>query len=89
MGARAGRLEFGKEVSVSFLPLSHTAALIVDVFMSITFGVCVNFARPDAFKVRFQVLESTVYVYRSAFTVPLLHSNTPEQRPGAKWLRLS
>uniref|UniRef100_A0A336LRK4 long-chain-fatty-acid--CoA ligase n=1 Tax=Culicoides sonorensis TaxID=179676 RepID=A0A336LRK4_CULSO len=40
----------GKEVIVSYLPLSHVAAQMVDIFMSMTYAVTVYFADKDALK---------------------------------------
>lgn len=40
----------GNETIVSFLPLSHVAAQMVDIIMTLTFGVTVYFADKDALK---------------------------------------
>ncbi|NXD85919.1 ACBG2 ligase, partial [Halcyon senegalensis] len=39
-----------QELVISYLPLSHIAAQMTDVWMSVTFGVQVFFAQPDALK---------------------------------------
>ncbi|XP_068227125.1 long-chain-fatty-acid--CoA ligase ACSBG2-like [Palaemon carinicauda] len=40
----------GKEVIISFLPLSHVAAQMSDIYMCMYSGVTVYFAQPDALK---------------------------------------
>ena len=50
MCAKACNLVPG-EVSISFLPLSHIAAQLVDIYIPITCGAAVYFAQPDALKV--------------------------------------
>ncbi|XP_065601909.1 long-chain-fatty-acid--CoA ligase ACSBG2 isoform X2 [Cyrtonyx montezumae] len=39
-----------QELVVSYLPLSHVAAQIIDIWLSVTFGAQVFFAQPDALK---------------------------------------
>ncbi|XP_046571351.1 long-chain-fatty-acid--CoA ligase ACSBG2-like isoform X3 [Haliotis rubra] len=46
----ANKLRFGEEISVSYLPLSHVAAQVLDIYLPISFGGTVNFAGPDALK---------------------------------------
>lgn len=46
----AAKLNFGKESVISYLPLSHVAAQIVDIYGSIIFAGSVFFAQPDALK---------------------------------------
>jgi long-chain-fatty-acid--CoA ligase ACSBG len=41
---------FGAELSVSYLPLSHIAAQMLDIYVAITAGATVHFALPDALK---------------------------------------
>lgn len=43
-------LQMGKEVLVSYLPLSHVAAQIIDIFISMTIAATVYFADKDALK---------------------------------------
>lgn len=45
-----GNLVKGKEVIVSYLPLSHVAAQIVDIFATLTYACNVYFADKDALK---------------------------------------
>ncbi|XP_060572293.1 LOW QUALITY PROTEIN: long-chain-fatty-acid--CoA ligase ACSBG2-like [Ruditapes philippinarum] len=40
----------GTEISVTFLPLSHIAAQMLDILMPLRFGTSVYFAQPDALK---------------------------------------
>ena len=44
-------LKFGVERTVSYLPLSHVAAQIADLFVPLAVATCVHFARPDAMRV--------------------------------------
>lgn len=41
-----------QEHVVSYLPLSHIAAQMSDIWSAMTFGVQVYFAQPDALKVK-------------------------------------
>lgn len=45
------RLTEATEVFVSYLPLSHVAAQILDIFVPMLYAVTVYFAQPDALKV--------------------------------------
>ena len=45
----SGRL--GREVGLSYLPLSHIAAQLLDIYLPIASGVTVHFAQTDALKV--------------------------------------
>lgn len=44
------RLKAGREAGVSYLPLSHIAAQMLDIIAPMSHGGCVWFARPDALK---------------------------------------
>ncbi|WAQ98367.1 ACBG2-like protein, partial [Mya arenaria] len=44
------KVVFGKEISISFLPLSHIAAQMLDFIVALKFGGAVYFAQPDALK---------------------------------------
>ncbi|XP_067665724.1 long-chain-fatty-acid--CoA ligase ACSBG2-like isoform X2 [Haliotis asinina] len=46
----ANKLRYGQEISVSYLPLSHVAAQVLDIYLPISYGGTVNFAGPDALK---------------------------------------
>ena len=41
----------GSEVVLSYLPLSHVAAQIVDIYCPLLYAASVYFAQPDALKV--------------------------------------
>lgn len=43
-------IEFGVEQIISYLPLSHIAAQMADIYFIIAIGGCCNFAQPDALK---------------------------------------
>lgn len=46
------KLEFGAEdIGVSYLPLSHVAAQVNDIYVPLVLGMSVFFAQPDALKV--------------------------------------
>ncbi|XP_063432642.1 long-chain-fatty-acid--CoA ligase ACSBG2-like isoform X2 [Mytilus trossulus] len=48
--AKTFGLRYEEEVIVSYLPLSHVAAQMVDLTFPVSFGASVYFARPDALK---------------------------------------
>ncbi|XP_071167189.1 long-chain-fatty-acid--CoA ligase ACSBG2-like isoform X3 [Mytilus edulis] len=48
--AKAFGLRYEEEVIISYLPLSHVAAQMVDLTFPVSFGASVYFARPDALK---------------------------------------
>lgn len=45
-------IERGQEAVVSYLPLSHAAAQMFDMWMGIAYAVTTYFAQPDALKVK-------------------------------------
>lgn len=45
------RLRNDYEIGVSYLPLSHAAAQLFDVFIPLAIGATIHFAQPDALKV--------------------------------------
>lgn len=45
-------INYAEEVVVSYLPLSHVAAQMFDIWMCIGFALTTYFAEPDALKVR-------------------------------------
>ena len=51
MCGRAARLQMGRELCVSYLPLSHVAAQLLDIYCPILFGAVTHFARRDALQV--------------------------------------
>jgi len=50
-GGKLGELTETAEVFISYLPLSHIAAQILDIFLPLMYAVTVYFAQPDALKV--------------------------------------
>jgi len=52
MAARASKLNCAVEEIISYLPLSHVAAQILDIYIPLLFAATVYFAQPDALKVR-------------------------------------
>lgn len=51
MACKQGRLTPASEVLISYLPLSHVAAQILDIFIPLMYAGTVYFAQPDALKV--------------------------------------
>ena len=51
MTVRRLKGNYGKEIYVSFLPLSHIAAQMLDLIIPIKHAYAVYFAQPDALKV--------------------------------------
>jgi len=52
MVATFARLGPDGETGISYLPLSHVAAQLFDIFIPVVNGATVYFAQPDALKVR-------------------------------------
>jgi len=50
------RWKFGSEVVLSYLPLSHVAAQIVDIYVPLLYAASVYFAQPDALKVFWNIV---------------------------------
>lgn len=50
MAAQTVNWGYGCEVLVSYLPLSHVAAQIIDIYIPMLYATAVYFARPDALK---------------------------------------
>ena len=50
IGKRLHQIRYAEEVLVSFLPLSHVAAQMVDIFLTLQFACTVYFADKDAMK---------------------------------------
>ena len=44
-------MSYDSETTVSYLPLSHVAAQLFDIFIPVVCGVTIYFAQPDALKV--------------------------------------
>lgn len=49
-GTRLDSLKYGKEVTISYLPLNHMAAQILDIYIPIIYGGLVYFADKNALK---------------------------------------
>jgi len=77
------RLKMAEEEVVSYLPLSHVAAQVQDLWISMRFAAVTNFAEPDALKVK--VLRCLHYLlvekmYLSRFTFMRLADTSVEMR---------
>ncbi|XP_053228702.1 long-chain-fatty-acid--CoA ligase ACSBG2 isoform X2 [Podarcis raffonei] len=71
-----------QEVVVSYLPLSHVAAQMIDIWLPITFGVHTCFAQPDALKGT--LVETLKEVRPTAFLgVPRVWEKMQERMKGA------
>jgi len=57
------QFRYGEEEFISYLPLSHVAAQMLDIFIPIMYAITIYFAQPDALKVRFPFLYYSVAVY--------------------------
>ena len=64
----AASLEFGENVLVSYLPLSHVAAQLLDIYVPILCGGSVYFAKPDALKVRHSTPSTVFHVFSQIVT---------------------
>lgn len=61
----AGRminLKMAEEELVSYLPLSHVAAQVQDMWICMRFAGITSFAEPDALKVKLQLLRCAHYL---------------------------
>lgn len=56
MGSTMIKAKGGEEVLVSYLPLSHIAAQMVDVWVCMVFAGTAYFAEPDALKVSMTII---------------------------------
>jgi len=52
MAGRGAKLDCAVEEIISYLPLSHVAAQVLDIYIPMLFAATVYFAQPDALKVR-------------------------------------
>lgn len=50
VGKRLGNIQYAREVLISYLPLSHIAAQMVDIYLTIQFAATIYFADKDALK---------------------------------------
>ncbi len=57
MAGHAAKFEFGEDHIISYLPLSHIAAQLVDIYAPMLYGATVWFAQPDALKVSCEIVE--------------------------------
>lgn len=60
MATQMAKLKFGSEHLISYLPLSHVAAQMIDIYVPILCASTVWFAQPDAMKVSCQCLNETL-----------------------------
>ena len=51
MAGRTAKLKNGVESVISYLPLSHVAAQVLDIYIPLMYAATVYFAQPDALKV--------------------------------------
>ena len=56
MAGHAAQLSFGEDALLSYLPLSHIAAQIIDIYMPLLYGAELWFAQPDALKAKHMCL---------------------------------
>ena len=57
MAGRGAKLNYAEEAVISYLPLSHVAAQILDIYIPLLYAATVYFAHPDALKVRSVLLQ--------------------------------
>ena len=67
MAGHAAQLKFGEDALISYLPLSHIAAQIIDIYMPILYGASLHFAQPDALKVHVLclILDVSLLLFRN------------------------
>jgi len=51
MAAEFAHIRYDTEISISYLPLSHAAGQLFDIFIPTVSGITLHFAQPDALKV--------------------------------------
>lgn len=51
VAGQTAKMRYGEEVGISYLPLSHIAAQMLDIYMPLYYGATCYFAQPDALKV--------------------------------------
>lgn len=78
IGKRLTGIRYGQEVLISYLPLSHVAGQMVDIFLGLTFACTVYFADKDALK---GTLVATLKVARPTrfLGVPRVYEKIQEQ----------
>jgi len=52
MAGQVAKLNNAEEAIISYLPLSHVAAQILDLYIPLLYAATVYFAHPDALKVQ-------------------------------------
>ncbi len=71
---QAADLRYSEEVLISYLPLSHVAAQVVDIFGPILIGASIYFAQPDALKVNV-IGFKTVFMFEKYFVTDMTHKS--------------
>lgn len=64
----------GKERIVSYLPLSHVASQLLDIYFTLSTGGSCWYAQPDALKVNYKVIIIICYIACSLFNKHIYYS---------------